>query len=133
MAVYLLDTNHASPLVTLHHPLRKRVLAAMNVGDQFAVCAPVETEVWYGISVIKRAVQNRAEWRRLRQSMPCYQIDEVDAEAAAELQLMLRLQGKQLETVDALVAAIAIRYNLILLTTDRDFRPITQLKSENWL
>lgn len=25
MAAYLLDTNHASPLVTLSHPLRERV------------------------------------------------------------------------------------------------------------
>jgi len=30
MTAYLLDTNHASPLVTLHHPLRRRVLAAIK-------------------------------------------------------------------------------------------------------
>ncbi len=35
--------------------------------------------------------------------------------------------------VDALIAAIAIRYDLTLLTEDKDFRPITQLKRENWL
>lgn len=132
MAVYLLDANHASPLVTFQHPLRQRVLDAMAAGDQFAVCAPVETEVWFGMSMIKRAAQNRAEWMQLRQEMPCYQIDEVDARAAAELQITLRLQGRQLGTVDALIAAVAIRYDLTLLTTDRDFLPITRLKQENW-
>lgn len=32
MTVYLLDTNHASPLVTLHHPLRRRVIQALDAG-----------------------------------------------------------------------------------------------------
>jgi predicted nucleic acid-binding protein len=132
MADYLLDANHASPLVTLHHPLRKRVFDAMRAGHKFNVCMPVLSEVWYGISVLPRAIQNRAEWRQIRQTVPCFQVDEADAEVAAELQIALRLQGRQLETVDALVAAIAIRYNLILLTTDGDFLPITQLKQENW-
>lgn len=59
MARYLLDTNHASPLVTLHHPLRRRVLSALQSGHEFAVCVPVLSEVWYGISLLPRAKQNR--------------------------------------------------------------------------
>lgn len=51
----------------------------------------------------------------------------MDAEYAVELQLSLRAKGRQLEMADALIAAIAIRYDLILLTQDGDFRPITQL------
>ena len=38
-----------------------------------------------------------------------------------------RRQGWQLATIDALIAAIALRYNLILLTTDQDFRAIPGL------
>lgn len=59
MATYLLDTNHASPLVTLHHPLRQRVLAAFDAGDTFAINVPVLTETLYGISTTPRGVQNR--------------------------------------------------------------------------
>jgi hypothetical protein len=33
MAVYLLDTNHISPLVTVGHPLRERVLDSIEDGD----------------------------------------------------------------------------------------------------
>ena len=37
MTQYLLDTNHASPLVTLDHPLRARVLSAIRSDDIFAL------------------------------------------------------------------------------------------------
>jgi predicted nucleic acid-binding protein len=38
-----------------------------------------------------------------------------------------------LETVDVLVAFIALRYALTLLTTDGDFRVVPGLPHENWL
>lgn len=34
MADYLLDTNHASPLVTLSHPLRQRILQRAQEGHR---------------------------------------------------------------------------------------------------
>ncbi len=86
----LLDTNHASPLVTLSHPLRERILQRLNA-------------------------------------------DETDAELTAEHQISLRRHGWQLETVDALIAAVALRYDLFLLTADKDFRAVPKLQSENWL
>lgn len=131
MARYLLDSNHASPLVTLHHPLRQKVLAGIETGEVFSLCVPVLTETLFGISVLPRANQNRAEWQKLRPHLFCYQLDEQDAEYAVGLQLSLRAKGRQLEMADALIAAIAIRYDLTLLTKDGDFSPITQLNLEN--
>jgi len=133
MAVYLLDSNHASPPVTLSHPLRSKFFAAVQAGHSFAICVPVLSEVWYGISLLPRAKQNQAEWANLEAWLPCYSLDKADAEMAANLQIALRRRGRQLETVDALIAAVSVRYDLILLTTDGDFREITQLKQENWL
>ncbi len=133
MSAYLLDTNHASPVVTLSHPLRKEVLARLEAGDTFSVCVPVVTELMHGIATLPRAKATIAEWRRLRPRLDCHIPDEVDAELAAELQVSLRLRGKQLETVDALIAAVALRYELILLTTDKDFSAIPTLRRDNWL
>ncbi len=93
MARYLLDTNHASPLVTLHHPLRQKVLNSWAAGDEFSICVPVLSETLFGISVLPRAVANRAEWRQLRQRLTCYQLEETDAEYAVDLQLSLRTKG----------------------------------------
>lgn len=133
MADYLLDTNHAAALVTLSHPLRQRVLSRLPAGDTFAVAVPVVAETLYGIGLLPRATQNLAEWARLRPSLTCYIPDEADAENVATLQRSLRRQGWQLETVDAFIAVVALRYDLVLLTADKDFAPVPNLKQENWL
>jgi tRNA(fMet)-specific endonuclease VapC len=132
MTDYLLDTNHASPLITLGHPLRERVLRQLDEGDRFATCVPVLVETLFGIGLLPRAAQNRAEWKRLQPFLSCYIPDETDAELAAELQVSLRRRGWQLATVDALIAAVALRYDLTLLTTDRDFQVIPRLQHNNW-
>lgn len=133
MPAYLLDTNHLSPLVTIGHKLREQVLGQIEEGIQFAVCVPVVTEMVVGISLLPRALQNRAAWRVLQPLFPCFPLDAADADVAAELRIDLRKRGWQLETVDALIAAVALRHDLTLLTTDRDFRAVPQLRTENWL
>ncbi len=133
MADYLLDTNHLSPLVTLGHPLRQRVLQESDSGSNFAVCVPVIAETLFGIGLLPRAERTLEEWERLKPSFPCYVPDETDAESAAELQIALRRRGWQLATVDAFIAVLALRYDLILLTTDRDFQAVPKLRQENWL
>lgn len=133
MSNYLLDTNHASPLVTLDHPLRAYVLVRLRQGDTFAVSIPTITELLFGIGTLPRAEQNRLEWNRLRPRFDVYAPDEMDAQVAADLQITLRRRGRQLETIDALIAALALRYDLILLTTDRDFQAVPELSQENWM
>ena len=133
MMNYLLDTNHAASLVTLRHPLRQRVLMQIHAGDTFAVAVPIVAETLFGIGMLPRATQNLVEWARLRLGLVCYLPDEADAESAAALQRSLRHQGRQLETVDAFIAAVALRYDLVLLTSDNDFVAVPDLKQENWL
>jgi predicted nucleic acid-binding protein len=119
--------------VTLSHPLRRRILDGLQTGHSFSICSPALTETLFGIGMLPRAAQNLAEWARLRPHFPCYQIDETDAELAAKLQISLRRRGWQLETVDALIAVIALRNDLILLTTDNDFNGVPELIRENWM
>jgi tRNA(fMet)-specific endonuclease VapC len=133
MAEYLLDANHISPLVTLSHPLRQRVLQSLEEGDSFSIAVPALTEMLFGISLLSRARQNLQEWERLKFSFNYYDIDRLDAEEAARLQVALRHQGWQLETVDALIATTALRNGLTLLTSDQDFRIISELEQQNWL
>jgi tRNA(fMet)-specific endonuclease VapC len=133
MASYLLDTNHASPLVTAGHALASRLLQQLTTGDTFAICVPMLAELIFGIGILPRAVQNRATCAQLQPLFPCYVPDASDAVFAADLQIALRRQGRQLATVDALVAAIALGHDLVLLTSDADFGSVPQLRQENWL
>ena len=133
MGDYLLDTNHISPLITIGHPLRQRVLRSLEGGDTLSIAVPALTEMLFGISLLPRARQNLQEWEHLKSSFNYYDIDRLDAEQAARLQVALRRRGWQLETVDALIATVALRNNLTLLTTDGDFYAISELAQENWL
>lgn len=133
MADYLLDTNHAASLVTLNHSVRYQVLSRQQAGDTFAVTVPVVAETLFGIGVLPRAAQNLAEWARIRPQFACYVPDEADAEAAAALQRMLRSRGWQLGTIDAFIAVVALRYKLVLLTSDKDFSTVPGLSLENWM
>jgi len=133
MTDYLLDTNHASPLVTLDHKLRSKILARRDQGDTFSICVPVSTETKFGIGVLPRAKSNLEEWRNLMSLLKIYELDADDAELAADLQISLRKRGWQLGSMDALIAAVALRYDLILLTADKDFSEVEGLTTENWL
>ena len=133
MARYLLDTNHLSPLVTLDHALRDRLIHQLRLGDTFAVPVPALTEALYGILLLPRVRQSLHEWQRYSAYFNYYWVERDDAERAAHLQVDLRRRGRQLGTVDALIATVALRYDLTLLTTDKDFLAIPSLTCENWL
>jgi len=132
MAEYLLDSNHASPLVTLGHPLRDKILAQLQTGDVFAIATPVLHEVLFGISLLPRVQDNLKEWSRLQSFFKYYAIDEIIARQSAELRVMLRRKGRQLEVIDSFIAVTALQNNLVLLTTDKDFQAVPNLVINNW-
>ncbi len=132
MTEYLLDTNHISPIVTVGHPLRERIQTRIRQGDTFSIAVPALSEFLYGISVIPRAKRNLREWNRLRRDFRYYCVDQTDAEQSAKLRVALRQRGWQLAIIDAMIAVIALRNNLILLTTDKDFSIISDIRQENW-
>lgn len=132
MTIYLLDTNHLSPLVTLHHPLRLKILTNLQMGHTFAIPSPALGEFIFGIGVLPRAKQNLQIWEQLRDSFIYYGLDEADAEQASKLRIDLRKRGKQLGIIDSFISVIALRYQLTLLTTDKDFAAVPSLRQMNW-
>lgn len=132
MTHYLLDTNHVSPLVTIGHPLREKILAQKASTNTFAIVTPVLSEFLFGVGMLPRATQSFLEWQQIRLDFIYYHIDPVGAEQAAQLRILSRRQGWQLGLVDALIAVVALRNDLTLLTTDKDFAGVPHLKMENW-
>lgn len=102
-------------------------------GSRFHIAVPALTEMLFGIKLLPRAKQNVEEWHRFEKLFTFHQIEKQDAEYAANLQVSLRRKGWQLGTVDALIAAIALRHDLILLTTDNDYKAVPGLICMNWL
>ena len=133
MERYLVDTNHLGRLTDARHPVRSRFHASLARGDVFYILLPIITETVAGFSILPRATRNWAEWDVLRPSFALLDLDEGDAISAARLQVALRRRGRQLATVDALIATAALRNDLALLTTDGDFSCVPALRLESWL
>ena len=89
MAKYLLDTNHASPLVTLGHPLRDRMLEEHDDGHEFCIAVPALAELWFALLISQRVLRNLEEWTLLERKIECLALDEADAKSAASLQKVL--------------------------------------------
>ena len=56
-------------------------------------------------------------------------VDEQDALYSALLRSVLRRRGRQLNAMHGLIAAVALRSNMILLTTDGDFEAVSGLQT----
>lgn len=59
-------------------------------------------------------------------ALPCLVPEIEDHIEAAELRNRCRRSGIQIETVDALLAQLCIRHDLIMLATDKDFAHIAR-------
>ena len=133
MANYLLDTNHLSVLVTVNHPFAGQIYQLISSGDTFSLTTVALAELLFGLEMTPRALQNLKRWSQISVIFRYFDIARFDAYRAAQLQAELRRKGWQLGTIDALIAAVALQNNLILLTTDNDFKKIPGLQIENWI
>jgi predicted nucleic acid-binding protein len=86
----------------------------------------------FGIGLLPRAERNFREWERIKYDFEYYSVDQVDAEQSAHLRLALRQRGRQIGIIDSFIAVIALRNDLVLLTSDQDFSAVSNLKQENW-
>lgn len=121
---YLLDTNVVIPLFA-DDPQVVQVLAN---ADELFLPAVVVGELYYGA------------WRSARPSHNLRHIDEFaaasvvlacDAHTArlyGDVKQKLRLKGRPLPENDLWIAATAIQYGLTLLTRDRHFQEIDDLR-----
>ncbi len=130
---YLLDTNHLSAYIDGHANICKRVDDAIRTGDRHGICLPVLCEYRGGIRAGKRFQRNLARLQRTLKALRLWPADEDTAVAFAALFLELRSAGRMLSEFDLLIAAIARQYHAVLLTADKDFKPVTRLKIESWL
>ena len=124
---FLLDANHASRLPLLGHPLRASVFGAPR---PVHVCPVVASEVRFGLER-KRMRAALAEWDRVLARLVALPLDGVDAAGAAVLRVRQERRGRTLHLPDALIAAVALRRRLTLLTGDRDFLGVPGLRTDD--
>jgi predicted nucleic acid-binding protein len=98
-------------------PEVRALVRAIESGDQIVTTGLVLQELLQGFSGPKARDQivNRFA------SFPLIVPDRDDHVAAAALRNLCRSRGVQIGTIDALLAQLCVRHDLMLLTTDQDF------------
>jgi hypothetical protein len=106
-------------------PEVRRLRTALEHSEQLFCTGLILQEILQGITGPKART---AITERL-QLLPMLVPDHADHVRAADLHGTARRRGLQIGTIDALLAQLAIRHDLALLTTDGDFRRLAAISS----
>ena len=130
---YLLDTNHLSAYLDDREGLSVRIDSAIRSGRRFGVCLPTFCEYRAGIRVSRYRQRNMKRLERALTVFRVWPMDDTTIDRYAELYGELRARGRMLAQFDLLIAAIARRRKLVLLTADADFDVVEGLRIRSWL
>ena len=133
MPGFLLDCNHLSVAIRKVSRLRDRLRQERREGHLLGTCLPALCELEVGI----QQTGNPPEYhRRLRDLMSIVRVWPLESEMVliyAATFLEAKQKGKAISQVDLILASMAKQRNLTLLSTDRDFEPLSQLSIQNWV
>ena len=95
----------------------RALVRALHAGERIVTTGLVLQELLQGFSGAKAHDQIVEQFA----AFPCLVPDRQDHIAAAALRTLCRKKGVQVGTIDALLAQVCLRYDLTMLTTDKDF------------
>jgi tRNA(fMet)-specific endonuclease VapC len=133
MADYLLDCNHLSAALNRVSAVRDRIHRERRAGHRFVSCHPVLCELEVGIQQTARPDENRRRLAQLLRHVRLWPLDAETTRRYGAVYLELRGLGRVLSQVDMILAALARQHGLTVLTTDRDFEVLADLRIENWV
>lgn len=132
MAGYLLDTNHLGQAVTRTSVVRKRLEEARKAGERLGTCVPALCEIEAGIRQVRYPEEYRRNLKRLLRHVKVWPLDLETARLYGEIFDKLRTKARFLSQVDMMLAALARQMRLTLLTTDRDFEALPEIRTDDW-
>ena len=133
MASYLLDTNHASRLLSKDALFLEKIQQLTESGSDFGISMTVLGELYYAVYASQRRKSNLERLNTLLTAMHIYPFDQAAAEVFGDIQAGQKAKGRPIPPLDAQIAAVARVQQLTLLTADRHFSFVDDLQTENWL
>jgi tRNA(fMet)-specific endonuclease VapC len=133
MARYLFDTNHLSAAIDDEADVRGRILQLRRDGHRLGTCVPALCELETGLERTQRREHNRRILATLLRQIRIWPLEPPIARVYAEIYHEVRARGRALSQLDMILAALSRLLNATLLTDDRDFEALPDLRVENWL
>ncbi len=128
MKRYLLDTSGYSA----YFAGGKRVRDLLLEADEIYLGPVVTGELLYGFGQGRYSLRNRQVLQEFlsRPRVVPLGIDQETAECYAKIRAALRKQGSPIPTNDMWIAASAMQFGLAVLTSDRHFEQVPQVRVE---
>lgn len=125
---FLLDTNIVSAWLQGDTPI------ADNIDKATAVYIPIIVigELYYGASFSTQVQKNTENVKKLTSHYQILSIDEETTVMYGNIKALLRKKGKPIPENDIWIAAIAMQFNLSLVTRDKHFTEIEGMLQEAW-
>jgi len=128
---YHLDTNIVIAYLNGNQIIADKLKAHI---PHIALSSLVLGELLYGARASQRKDDNLEKIYQLLRIVQIVDFDQASAEQYSHIRVNLRKKGRPTGEVDALIAAIALAHNAILVTDNtKHFEHIERLMLENWL
>lgn len=125
---FLLDTNIVIAIFANEANVQARLVNAKEI----FVPAIVPGELYYGAYKSSRITENLAKIDGFAAGSAVLVSDKATAQAYGQIKNTLRAKGRSIPENDIWLAAIALQYNLALVTRDGHFGEIDGLVIETW-
>ncbi|MGC2404761.1 MAG: type II toxin-antitoxin system VapC family toxin [Acidobacteriaceae bacterium] len=128
---YVLDTNMASCIIKGSFPhVRERLLKIPM--SEVAISVITEAELRFGLAKKPHAAQREVIVEEFLLRVEILAWDSEAAKSYAKLRADMERLGEPMGNLDMMIAAQALAAQAILVTHDRVFHRVKQLKIEDW-
>lgn len=128
---YLLDTNMASYVIKGNIPRVRQRLVKVPMA-QVAISAVTEAELRFGVARRPEAARLETAVEEFLLRVDSLPWDSAAARNYARVRAALEREGKPMGNLDMMIAAHALAVQAVLVTSDRVFRRVEQLKIQDW-
>ncbi len=133
MTRFLLDTGIAGDFIDRRRGVFERGRAETTNGNTIGIGMPVLAELVFGMELSASRERNMRSLQRAMAFLKLWPFDEKAAFAYGRIAAELRRGGRPMQTMDMMVAAIAICLgNCIVVSSDSDLSAVPGLAVENW-
>lgn len=129
-ALYMLDTNTVSQIVRGHSGAVGRMTALPL--HQISISAITEGELRFGLERRPEASRLHRIVQEFLKRVSTKAWDGETSEIYGRLRAVLESAGRSLGSLDMLIAAHAIHTDCVLVTNDRAFAQVPDLRVEDW-
>ena len=124
---YLLDTNIAAAYFNQEEAIQKRL-----ENTTIFVPAIVIGELYFGAYQSQCTAANLKRINDFIAINTILNCDAITGDHYGQIRLKLKAKGRPIPENDIWIAAIALRYDLTLVTRDEHFNEVDNLTSEKW-